>query len=209
MAQFMKNSKFSKIDIELDNIICDFCGSDQNSLILTSKDYIFNNIQGEFNIVRCKNCKLAFSNPRLRNDQLKNYYNSTDDFGSPVEKMVLINQKSNVYNKYFLVNYFNYPFGKKNLRYKFIHYPLYLRIGKKLKQTLFIPNYIKNGTILEIGCSYGNYLFQLKKIGWEVKGIELTKKAVDHGKNKLNLDILNLDIQDFECFAFHILLQQK
>ena len=198
MAQYLKNNKFSKIDIELDHIKCDFCGSDQNSLILTSKDYVFNNIQGEFNIVKCENCKLAFSNPRLRNDQMKNHYYITDDFGSPIEKVDLINQKSYVYNKNFLVNYFNYPFGKRNLRYKFIHYPLYLRINKKWKKTLFIPKYIKNGKILEIGCSYGNYLFQLKKIGWDVKGIELSKKAVDHGKNKLNLDILNIDIQDFE-----------
>lgn len=194
----MKKSKFSKIDIKLDNVLCDFCGSDQNSPFLTSKDYVYNNIQGEFNIVKCKNCKLAFSNPRLRNDQLKNHYYSTDDFGSPIEKVDLINQKSNVYNKSFLVNYFNYPFGKKNLRYKLIHYPFYLRIRKRLKKTLLIPNYIKNGKILEIGCSYGNYLFQLKKIGWDVKGIELSKKAVDYGKNKLNLDIFNLDIQDFE-----------
>jgi len=194
----MKKSKFSKIDIELDDIKCDFCGSDQNSPILTSKDYIFNNVQGEFTIVNCKKCKLAFSNPRLRNDQLKEYYNRTDDFGSPVEKIDLINQKINVYNKDFLSSYFNYPYGKKNLRFKFIHYPLYLRIGKKLKKTLFIPNYIKNGKILEIGCSYGNYLFQLKKIGWDVKGIELSKNAVDHGKKKLNLDISKIDIQDFE-----------
>jgi len=198
MAQFMKKSKFSKIDIELDNIKCDFCGSDQSSPILTSKDYIFNSIQGEFNIVKCENCKLAFSNPRLRNGQLKDYYNSSDDFGSPIEKVDLINQKSNVYNKDILVNYFNYPYGKVNLRYKFIHYIFYLRIIKKWKKTLYIPKYIKNGKILEIGCSYGNYLFQLKKIGWDVKGIELSKNAVDHGKNKLNLDISNIDIQDFE-----------
>jgi len=194
----MKNSKFSKIEIELDHIKCDFCGSVQNSPLLTSKDYVFNNIQGEFNIVKCENCKLAFSNPRLRNDQLKNHYYITNDFGSPIEKVDLINQISFVYNKHFLVNYFNYPFGKKNLRYKFIHYPLYLRIRKKFKKTLNVPKYIKNGKVLEIGCSYGTYLFQLKKIGWDVKGIELSKKAVDHGKNKLNLDILNLDIQDFE-----------
>ena len=50
MAQIMKKSKFSKIDIELDNIKCDFCGSDQSSPILTSRDYIFNSIQGEFNL---------------------------------------------------------------------------------------------------------------------------------------------------------------
>lgn len=198
MAQFLKKSKFSEIDIELENIECDFCGADQNTLILTCKDYLFNNIQGEFNIVKCENCKLAYSNPRLSNDQLIEYYNRTDDFGSPVEKIDLINQRSNVYNKKFLGNYFNYPYGNSNLRYKSIHYPLYLRIRKKLKKTLVIPNYIENGKILEIGCSYGNYLFQLKKLGWDVKGIELTKDAVEHGKNKLGLDILNIGIQDFE-----------
>ncbi len=194
----MKKSEFSKIDVELENIECDFCGSDKNSPILTGKDYLFNNIQGEFNIVKCENCKLSFSNPRLRNDQLKEYYNNTDDFGSPIEKMDLINQKTNVYNKDFLGNYFNYPYGNKNLLYKLVHYPLYLRIRKKLKKTLVIPNFIRNGKILEIGCSYGNYLFQLKKLGWDVKGIELTKNAVDHGKNKLNLDISNISIQDYK-----------
>jgi len=194
----MKKIKFYKIDIELDNIVCDFCGSDQNSLIFTSKDYVFNNIQGEFNIVKCKNCKLSFSNPRLKNDQLKNHYSSTNDFGSPIDIKDLIYQSINVHNKFFLTNFFDYPFGKKNMWYKLTHYPLYLIRRKKMSKTLYIPKYIKNGKILEIGCSYGLYLFQLKMIGWDVKGIELNKKAVDYGKNKLSLDILNLDIQDYE-----------
>jgi len=63
---------------------------------------------------------------------------------------------------------------------------------------MIIPHYIKNGKILDIGCSYGWYLYQLKNKGWNVKGIELNKEAVEFAVKKLKLDVGNLSIENFQ-----------
>ena len=61
-----------------------------------------------------------------------------------------------------------------------------------------IPNYIKNGTLLDIGCSYGNYLYKMKHYGWAVKGLEMNKKATEFGKKELDLDIENIGLEEFQ-----------
>ena len=165
--------------------------------ILVSKDYVYKNISGFYNIVQCKKCKLVYTNPRLKNDILKEHYYKTNDFGSAVGKLQLEKKKDIIFQRKILVNYFNYPFGKKSILYKITHYPLYSHSIKKRRETLIIPKFINNGKILEIGCSYGIYLYQLKRMGWEVKGIELNKKAANYGSHMLNLEILNLDILEF------------
>jgi len=195
----MQNRNLNEIkNNELEFVRCDFCNSNKQHIILRSKDYIFNIIPKKFNIVKCLNCNLVFTNPRLKTEELiKNYSKIVSYDNRPIK----LNQKNrfNLFlRKDFLVDFFNYPyFEKKKLR-KLIQYPNYLRVIRRKKETQFIPNYIKNGRILEIGCSYGYYLSQLKNIGWDVKGIELSKKAVEFAKNELNLDVECKSIEDFQ-----------
>ena len=49
-----------------------------------------------------------------------------------------------------------------------------------------------------MGCSYGGYLIQFKKLGWTVKGLELNRNAVNYCVNKLNLDVVQQRIEDFQ-----------
>lgn len=49
------------------------------------------------------------------------------------------------------------------------------------------------GKILEIGCCGGEYLEFLRKKGWKVKGIEISKKAVQRAKSK-GIDVKTYDV---------------
>lgn len=171
---------------------CDFCGSKDHEIILKSKDFVFGIVPGESNIVRCLNCNLVYTNPRLTSDALNSYYSKITKFGN-YEEIKDINSKSTFLNKYLnrsmLTEYFNYPLSKKNIFKKIRLFPPYMRIRKKYNKSYTIPQYIKKGKILEIGCSYGTYLYLLRKLGWEVYGVELSDEAVRFARDKLKLNV--------------------
>ncbi|MFC1823044.1 class I SAM-dependent methyltransferase [Thermodesulfobacteriota bacterium] len=50
--------------------------------------------------------------------------------------------------------------------------------------------------ILEIGCAHGKLLNKLKRKGFEVHGIELSRGATSIGKKKFGIDILTLPVED-------------
>lgn len=54
-----------------------------------------------------------------------------------------------------------------------------------------VPN---RGKLLEIGCSYGCFLEQAQRSGWEVSGIEIDSRASNYGREKFGLNILCGDL---------------
>lgn len=201
-----RNNHLIKLNDKFEYVRCDFCNSDKYKIILKSKDLIFNIVPGIFSLVKCLNCNLVFTNPRLKNNELVKYYSEIVTYDN---RPININKRDrfNLFlRKDILVDFFNYPFFEKKKIRKLIQYPNYLRVKRKQKKTQFIPNYIKDGNILEVGCSYGYYLYQLKSLGWNVKGIELNKEAAEFAKNNLNLDVECKRIEDFESeFLFDII----
>lgn len=197
-----ENSIGNKIVVNSNDLIrvkCDYCDSNESKIILKTKDYVFKKIAGEFAISKCLNCGLIFSNPRVKREALANYYKEIINYG---ERSFTNSDGKEMVDYYFVKDilslYFNYPFSKKNKLRKIALFPSYLRIRKWYKKKYFIPTYCKNGKILEIGCSYGYYLYVWKKLGWEVKGIELNKDSVNFAVNQLNLDVENIEFEDFQ-----------
>ena len=52
---------------------------------------------------------------------------------------------------------------------------------------------LKKGSVLEIGCCGGEFLELLRKQGWKVKGIEISKKAVQRARSK-KIDVKTYDV---------------
>jgi len=192
------NKKKVNKSLNLRHVNCDYCNSDNYKVLIRSEDYFFNKIQGEFEIVKCLNCNLIYTNPRIREEVLtQKYINILNYDNRPLN----FREKKGIllpFGKEFLTDFFKYPLCKKKVLRKIIQYPNFLRYKKKWQSRCIIPSYIKDGKILEIGCSYGSYLFLLKKLGWLVKGIELNKEAVNYAVNNLNLDVKNTSIEDYK-----------
>ena len=55
---------------------CPNCKSIENDQFLTSKDY--STSKEIFNIVKCKNCELLFTNPRPSENEIGKYYLSNN-----------------------------------------------------------------------------------------------------------------------------------
>lgn len=176
---------------------CDFCGSDKYKVLLKTRDYLFKSFPDIFYIVKCENCDLVYTNPVYKKSELNKFYMGRSEYNNRPPNLSKKDRFNILLRLDILTDYFNYPILKKKILRKIIQYPNFLRIKRKWKTSNFVPLYIKNGKVLEVGCSFGGYLYQLKKLGWETKGIELSKEAVDYAINKLKLDVLCIDFKDF------------
>jgi SAM-dependent methyltransferase len=52
------------------------------------------------------------------------------------------------------------------------------------------------GRLLEVGCSYGGFLAEARRDGWEVAGVELSETAACYARDKLNLRVFTGSLHD-------------
>jgi SAM-dependent methyltransferase len=128
-----------------------------------------------FNYWRCKICSFVFVNPRLNDDGSLIWYNS--DF----------------YNAALETEYFRI---KKGERYFSALHP---DVFEKILELIQCAGLKKNADVLDIGCGNGAFLEYLKiKSGFENSlGIDLNKKAVGFAGAFRGLNVLQLNVNDF------------
>lgn len=114
----------------------------------------------DFNIQECIHCGFIFTNPRPDDKDLEKYYIS-DNYISHTDKNKSLFEKT-------------YQIIKK------------ISINQKFR---LITSYIKNGSILDIGCGTGAFLYKFKKNNWKTKGVEPSEIARKKGVLKYDLDI--------------------
>ena len=52
------------------------------------------------------------------------------------------------------------------------------------------------GRLLEVGCSYGGFLAEARRDGWDVTGIELSETAASYAREQLGLRVLSGSVHD-------------
>ena len=190
-------------------VACNLCGSMEHTLYLESKDFI-NKKEGIFSVVRCKGCGLIFTNPRPDKTEMIAYYPASTPYYVFSEKdLKPMKVLTGIYK--FLLQYFKGYFPEKpsTVFHKALLYPIYL-IKKNKFNVDTIPDYIPGGTLLEIGSSYGRFLYTMKNLGWNVKGIEMSHEAVAIGKKVFGLDLIcqDIDVVSFEADTFDVIIMR-
>lgn len=174
--------------------ICPYCQSSNFSHFLSAPDR-FSKREEIFSTTKCFDCRLVFQNPRVREEFIAGYYGEQDDLGYyniPTEKKKsFLSRIKNGINKQVLIQHFNYNnIGKKNILFKMLILPF-----KKISKIKSIPKFVPGGKILEIGCSHGALLTELKNLGWDVQGIEMSEKMADYARS-VGLDVSGKRIED-------------
>ena len=54
--------------------------------------------------------------------------------------------------------------------------------------------FVKGGKVLDIGCGNSSYLAWLKKLGWEVFGVEIDKSCVEYAQKEYGIDLFCGDL---------------
>ncbi|MDD4354001.1 MAG: class I SAM-dependent methyltransferase [Candidatus Nanoarchaeia archaeon] len=196
----------SKIKFKLVN--CDFCGLSKLSKLYSAKDN-YHKRNGLFSIVKCDKCGLVYTNPQPTKETMSFFYSDSAGYFKPVKTS---GKDSWIYHALLREYYDYYPHEKSNKIAKTILFPYYLLTFKKMKSE-GMPKFVNEGHLLDIGCSYGNFLSKMKKLGWQVKGIELNKKAAEWGRKNSGLNIINSDIdhlktnEKFDVITMRMLLE--
>jgi len=64
-----------------------------------------------------------------------------------------------------------------------------------------IKNYKKNGSLLDIGCAAGGFLLNAKNSGYDIYGIEPSKRMADYARDKLGLNVICGTLDDIKALG--------
>ena len=110
----------------------------------------------DFKIMECPDCGLRFTSPRPAPDMIGKYYQSEDYYSHQQ------NNKGFIPRIYEFVKSFNI----------------------KYKAKLAVEG-LPQGKLLDIGCGVGDFLLHVKKLGWEVQGVEPSDEAKKIAETRL------------------------
>lgn len=178
---------------ELEYIPCPLCGGDKSSIYIQNAKELYNDMDEYFNVEVCDECGHYFTNPRPTKETISYFYPDSAGYYSPSKYK---EPKSFLYNSYksVLNDYFNYKLKTKKT---FFLSSLMFFFKKSHFYTSHIPIFKKDGKLLDIGCSYGNYLIKMKNFGWNVYGTEINEKAVKFANEELGLqNVQNIFFED-------------
>lgn len=154
---------------------CDLCGGTEFSPELR---------KGEWLIVKCKDCGLAFTSPRHSREYIRNLYQ----------------------NSY-------YELAKEYLQMQLGQPPPEIFQLSSQVMKILSPARVDNRLrSLDIGCGGGLVVAAFRKAGWEAVGIDLSQRAINAGR-EVGLDLRMMDFEGtslgigkFDAItAFHIL----
>ena len=141
-----------------------------------------------FSYVRCLTCSLVQMNPQPLKEEIKKRYNV--NFG-------------NDYLAYELTNEENFL----NLQLLALADTDFWELERELMSCRDSePN--RKPRVLDIGCAVGSLLEKLKQRGWETTGVEISSQQAEYGREKKNLDIRSLPLEEnqFPGGSFDVVL---
>ena len=172
---------------------CALCNSPEKDRVYEAFDRL-HHLPGRFGIVRCENCSLVRLSPRPLPEHLSFYYPEEDyySYQAPVEQssIWLIDRCRNSIRK-LVLEQMGYVTAPLNAFEKIVQPAANLLFKSRATYGWGdrFPIWVPNGRALDIGCGNGIYLSQLKAIGWDVSGIEISQKAAMVAKQQYGIDV--------------------
>ncbi len=180
--------------------VCPLCQSEKSELLFTSTDRGFR-LPGEFGVTKCANCQLVRLSPRPVVEEIGYYYPESEYYsfqtvGKPIQRTKLVALRDYVRNSVLEeIGYKTVPLTKLQKALQ----PLFIKFFYKsalYDQGNRFPSFVSGGKALDIGCGNGNFLNLLKQHGWDVKGIDLSKKAAATAKEVFDIDVFVGNTED-------------
>jgi len=144
----------------MEEVTCALCGVKDTRRVLTLRDFAFG-VPGEFTLVRCCRCGLMYLNPRPSPAQMSRYYPATYlPYKSAIED-----------EQWTLMRWVR----RRNIR-------RYRQVVEELSPR--VP-----GRILDVGCSTGIFLAEMRNADWETYGIDPSPVAVAYARQRFGLEV--------------------
>jgi SAM-dependent methyltransferase len=134
-------------------VSCDHPSASQE-VLFPARDYITGDA---FQVLRCRDCGLAHTDPLPPAEQMRNYYPTS-------------------------------YYGTERRFIKAIDW-LLDRVNARKARRLAGAAGSEPGSVLEVGCGHGLVLDQLRRLGWNVTGTEITEESSLYARQVLGLDV--------------------
>lgn len=162
---------------------CPLCESPDISKYLYCTDHFISKVV--FPIAKCLRCGFLFTQDIPDEKEIGSYYESDD--------------------------YISHSDTIKGFSNKLYHLARNFMLKRKIGIVRKVTG-IDRGNLLDIGSGTGHFAHAMANAGWQVKGIEINKKAQTYSKEKFGLevidpnDIITLQSASFECITlWHVL----
>lgn len=166
---------------------CNLCGENKTVLYFETEESI-SQARDKFRLVKCRNCGLVYVNPRPTKAAISRYYPEEIYYAyRPYEDERKRPLKERI--KGLMMEYIgDYPIkNKEKVLIRWI--ARFSALIWENSVSVVVP-YKRGGRVLDIGCGTGKLLDWLKRHGWQVYGVETSKKAAEYG-NSFGLNIFN------------------
>ncbi|OGG29103.1 hypothetical protein A2973_00690 [Candidatus Gottesmanbacteria bacterium RIFCSPLOWO2_01_FULL_49_10] len=124
-------------------------------------------IPGKFSVLKCNNCSIAFLNPRPSFRELQKYY--------PTKRYYAYNENKKGFFSFireYLIKHYYAPTIVSKI------------ISVFISNVPAMPTWKNSGKILDVGCGTGETLQLLKRLGWDVYGIDIDRRAIKIARQK-------------------------
>ena len=141
---------------------CPLCSSDKISILFDCTDHFVTN--ETFPVVRCNECGFSFTQDRPEESEAGKYYESD--------------------------SYISHSDTSKGLINKLYRFARNMMVRKKAKLVNQVTG-LEKGSILDIGSGTGYFASEMKKAGWDAKGIEINEKAREFSISSFGLEVFD------------------
>lgn len=129
--------------------VCVLCGSDRTAFLFRQTDRLYRTTRKEFTVVRCQQCGLARLDPQPTRDELSGYYPETYWF-APDRSLV----------------------GRLEEWYRRVVLRGHVRFVERA-----LRSSSARGPLLDVGCGGGLFLGMMRRRGFRVVGLDLSREA--------------------------------
>ena len=159
---------------------CPLCGSRKSSPLFTTKDYAFQCTDELFSVNRCNICGCGFVNPRPEPERLKAYYPEA--------------------------YYWSWEGADAPVHWQEIIEKRQCQLSAKADWLADL----KPGRLLDIGAQKGEFIWFMRRLGWDVLGIEMDSSVPNPvGMPMQYGDFLSMDLtpESFDCITMWAVLE--
>lgn len=182
---------------------CPFCGGTGFRRLFETRNWETGDSR-LFNLSECSSCRLVLQEPRVKEKYIAEFYIPELGYYRPPAKMSAdLRAKDRLKDwarRQTLIEHFGYKhLGRRNPFLWFLTLPL----GRPIRNGL-MPEFVRNGTALDIGCAHGGRLEKLRQFGWKVEGVEMDSASVEYARNARKLPVRQATIEraDFPLHKF-------
>lgn len=148
-------------------VSCDLCGSSEYVRLFGRENW-GDLCDGDYALVQCSHCGLIYLNPRPSKASIINYY--PDD-------------------------YLPYQPAIEEENFRLMRWVRRIKLQRRRK---FVEAFVKkkDGNLLDVGCSTGLFLDEMKRNGWNVLGVEISKMAVGYARQAFAVNVFHGYLED-------------